>query len=132
MISPREQELEDTVELLKQQLSALTGSSKEIGVLLALRHGITQRLAIMLYILVKRAPAIVSRENFHSVIYGDRADGGPEPRIFGVHIFRLRRLLTRLKAPGKIDTIWNAGYRASPELVEWVNQLYSNKIPQEE
>ncbi len=125
------QDLEDSHELLKQKLEALTGSSKELGVLIALRHGMTNRLAIILYILVKRAPAVISRTSFHSTFYGDRADGGPEPRIFTVYITRLRSILKRLGAKGKIEAIWNAGWRASPELVEWVNELYKDHIPQE-
>lgn len=125
------QELEDLNELLKQQLQALTGSSKELGVLIALRHGMTHRLAIILYILTSRAPAVISRTSFHSVFYSDRADGGPEPRIFTVYITRLRSILKRLGAKGKIEAVWNAGWRASPELVAWVNDLYKDNIPQE-
>lgn len=127
----REQLLEDEIELLKQQLSALTGSSQELGVLMAIRHGMTARLATMLFILVKRAPAVVSRSAFHTVIYSDRIDGGPDPKIFDVHISRLRALLTRIKCPGRIETVWNAGYRASPELAAWVRDLYDKQIPKE-
>lgn len=128
----RIQELEDEVELLTQQLSALAGSSQELGVLMSLRFGMTHRLAIILHILVRRAPAVISRDTFHTLIYGDRSDGGPEPKIFDVHISRLRGVLGRLKAPGKIDTIWNAGYRASPELVKWIIDIYDRSIPKEE
>lgn len=124
----REIELEERVELLQQQLDALTGSSQEIGVLVSLRHGMTERLATMLYILVKRAPAIISKSTFHSLIYGDCADGGPDPKIFALHISRLREVLLRAKAPGRIDTVWNAGYRANPELVKWVKALYDERI----
>jgi DNA-binding response OmpR family regulator len=85
----------------------------------------------MLHILVKRAPAVISRQAFHTLIYGDRVDGGPEPKIFDVHISRLRSLLPRAGCTGKIETVWNAGYRASPQLVEWVKALYSTNIPKE-
>ncbi len=131
MMPLREQELEDEVALLRQQLSALTGSSQELGVLMAIRHGMTNRLATMLFILVKRAPAVISRSSFHSLIYGDRSDGGPEPKIFDVHISRLRGILRRIKCPGRVETVWNAGYRASPELAAWVRQLYQDHIPKE-
>ena len=132
MLPPdREQELEDKIELLTQQLSAVTGSSQELGVLMAVGHGMTHRLALLLHILVRRAPAVISRSTFHSIIYGDRADGGPEPKIFDVHISRLRALLKRVGSPGKIETVWNAGYRASPRLVDWVKQLYDTQIPKE-
>lgn len=120
----REQELEEQNELLRQQLEALMGTSKEWGALTALGHGMTQRMAQILYILCKRAPATVSRATFHSLVYGNRDDGGPEPSIFNVHIARLRSLLKRVDAPGKIDTVWGAGYRASPALVQWVNSIY--------
>lgn len=123
-----DQPLEETVELLRQQLSALTGSSQELGVLMALRHGMTHRLATMLYIMVKRAPAVLTRDAFHAVFYGNRSDGGPDPKIFNVHISRLRGVLERVGAEGKIDTIWNAGFRASPELVLWVKGLYKDQI----
>lgn len=132
MLIPREQELEDEIELLKQQLAALTGSSQELGVLMAIKHGMTHRLASMLFILVKRAPAVVSRQAFHTVIYGDRADGGPEPKIFDVHISRLRALLKRIGCPGKIETIWNAGWKASPALAAWVRSRYDESIPKED
>ena len=131
----REQELEDEVILLKQQLEAMTGSDQELGVLMALRHGMTHRMALILQILVKRSPAVVSRTTFHTLVYGDRPDGGPEPKIFDVHISRLRKFLRRTKvqcpASAKIDTIWNAGYRANPELVAWVKSLYDEQIPKE-
>lgn len=128
MAPVREQELEDEVELLKQQLSALTGSSQELGVLMAIRHGMTKRLAQILTILIKRAPGVVSRDAFHILFYGERPDGGPEPKIFAVHITRLRKLLQRIECPGKIETVWNAGYRASPELVSWVKEKYKTHI----
>ena len=131
MLPSREQELEDEVELLRQQLSALTGSTQELGVLMAIRHGMTHRLATMLFILAKRAPAVVSRTAFHTFIYGDRSDGGPEPKIFDVHISRLRGILKRVGCPGQIETVWNAGYRSSPELTAWVKQLYAEQIPKE-
>lgn len=131
MAPPREQELEEEIELLKQQVSALMGSSRELGVLVALGRGMTHRTATILLILVNRAPAVISRDTLHSLIYGDRRDGGPEPKIFAVYVNRLRAILKRLECPGKIDTIWNAGYRANPELTKWVRDLYAANIPQE-
>lgn len=127
----KEQQLEEENELLRQQLSALTGTSQELGALMALRHGMTQRLATMLFILVKRAPAVVSRSAFHSIMYGDRSDGGPDPKIFDIHISRLRATLKRLGCPGKIDTVWHAGYCANPELARWVRELYNQQIIKE-
>lgn len=127
-----QQVLEEEVELLKQQLETLTGSPRELGVLMSLRRGMTHRLATMLFILVKRSPAVVSNQAFHSVVYGSLADGGPDPKIFAIHISRLRAFLRRIDAPGKIDTVWNAGYRANPELVKWVKGLYATHIPQED
>lgn len=130
-IPTREQILEDEVEILKQQLQAVIGTSKELGVIMSIGHGMTSRLAIILFILVSRAPAVISRQAFHTIFYGDRDDGGPEPKIFNVHISRLRNLLKRVGCNGKICTIWNAGFQASPELVEWVKHLYDQHIPQE-
>lgn len=127
----RVNQLEDEVELLKQQLAELTGTSRELGALMALGHGMTRRLATMLFILVKRAPAVISRSAFHSVIYGDRSDGGPEPKIFAVYMTKLRGVLRRVHAEGKIETVWGGGYKASPALVKWVNELYSREIPKE-
>lgn len=124
-------QLEEELELARQQLEELTGASPELGVLTALRHGMTHRLATMLSILVKKAPAVIPRSAFHSVIYGHLSDGGPEPKIFAVHINKLRGVLQRVKCPGKIDTVWGSGYRANPALVEWVNELYSKQIPKE-
>lgn len=131
-MDPSITDLEEQVEILRQQLEAVTGTTKEIGALMTLRRGMTQRLAIMLFILVKRSPAMVSNNVFHSVIYGDRIDGGPDPKIFALHICRLRKALRRLDIPGKIDTVWNAGYRANPTLVKWVHEFYKETIPQEE
>ena len=128
----REQELEDQVELLRQQLEAVTGTDQELGVLMALRHGMTHRMAMILHVLVRRAPAVVSRSAFHSLFYSDRMDGGPEPKIFDVHISRIRKFLKRVGCTGKVDTVWNAGYRADPELVRWVKELYDKQIPKEE
>lgn len=125
------EQLEEQVELLRQQLGALMGSNQEIGVLLSLRHGMTQRLAIILSLLVNRSPAALSRDTLHRIFFGDRSDGGPDPRIFNVHMTRLRQALKRIGAKGKIDTIWNAGFVASPELVKWVRDLYAERIPQE-
>lgn len=125
------EQLEEQVEILRQQLEAVTGTPREIGAIMSLRRGMTQRLAIMLFILVKRAPGMASTSMFHSVIYGSRIDGGPDPKIFALHICRLRKTLRRLEIPGKIDTVWNAGYRADPTLVKWVNDFYKKTIPQE-
>lgn len=127
----REQELEDQIALLQQQLQEITGSSQELGAIMTRGHGITHRLAMMLVILVKRAPAVVSKGSFHSLIYGHDADGGPEPKIFAIHISRLRSWLKRQGCPGKIHTVWGAGYRASPELVSWVQELYASHIIKE-
>lgn len=118
------QELEEEIELLRQQVSTLTGSSKELGALLAIRHGMTERLATMLFILVRRAPAVISKAAFHSVIFGHDADGGPEPKIFSVYISRLRSILREVGCTGKIDTVWSAGHRANPTLVAWVEELF--------
>lgn len=131
MESENEQRLGEENELLRRQLAELMGTSQELGVLMSLRHGVTQTLATMLYILVKRSPAYVSRVTFHSLMYGDRSDGGPEPKIFDVRISRLRVILKELGCEGKIETMWHAGYRASPELVKWVKDLYDRKIPKE-
>jgi len=131
MTPNREQELEDEIELLNQKLKALTGTSQELGTIMAIGHGMTQRLALILMILVKRAPGVVSKSTFHSLVYGHDEDGGPEPKIFSVHIGRLRSLLKRVNCPGKVDTVWNAGYRANPELVKWVKDLYDRDIPKE-
>jgi len=125
------QELEDQVELLQQQLTSLTGSSQQIGVLVALRHGMTNRMATILSILVNRSPALVSRNTLHQLLFGHAEDGGPDPRIFNVYMTRLRKILKRVKAEGKIDTVWNAGFRASPDLVKWVHDLYDKQIPKE-
>ena len=121
----REEQLEEEVELLRQQLGAVTGSSQELGALLSLKHGMTDRLATMLYMLVKRSPAVISRGTFHSIIFGHDSDGGPEPKIFAVYISRLRSILRELKCPGRIDTVWSAGYKATPELVKWVEDLFA-------
>lgn len=118
------QKLEEEVELLRQQIRYLTGSSQELGALLALKHGMTERLATMLFILVRRSPAVISKSAFHSVIFGHDADGGPEPKIFSVYISRLRSILRELGCTGKIDTVWSAGHRADPELVRWVEEVY--------
>lgn len=125
------EQLEDENELLKQQLSALTGSSAELGVLMSLRHGMTQRLAQILYILVNRSPATISKNTLHTLVYGDRHDGGPEPIIFANYVSRLKAILRRLDCPGEIVTVWNAGYRADPKLVKWVKKLYDQHIPKE-
>ncbi len=125
-------ELEDENELLKQQIAALAGSTKEVGVFLSMRHGMTERLAVMLAILVKRSPAVVSKPAFHSMIYGGCQDGGPDPKIFAVHIARLRDWLARMGCPGRIQTVWNSGYRADTALVKWAREHYANHIPQED
>lgn len=130
------EQLEEQVELLKQQLGALMGSSQELGVLMSLRHGMTLRLATILYILVKRSPASISRSTFHQLIYGDRPDGGPEPSIFSNYISRLRGILRRVGASDKpnagIETVWHAGFKATPALVEWVEDLFAKNIPPQE
>lgn len=126
------EELEERVELLEQQIEALTGSTAELGVLMTLGFGMTQRMAQVLLILVKRSPAVVSRNAFHAIFYGDRPDGGPEPNIFANYLSRLRKILKRLDCPGEIETVWNAGWKASPELVRWVKDLHKLHIPPQE
>jgi len=122
-------ELEEQVELLRQQLDAVTGSPQEIGALQSLKRGMTPRLATMLFILVKRSPATVSTQAFHSILHGHLPDGGPDPQVFCVHIRKLRDVLERLDIPGEIDTVWNSGYRANADLVKWVRDFYVKQIP---
>lgn len=119
--------LEDEVVILKQKIEALTtGSDQQVGALVGMGKGMNQRLAQILCIIVNRAPGIISRNTLHTLFYGDRDDGGPEPKIFDVHICRIRKWLKRegIEGRGSIDTIWKAGYRASPELVSWVSDIY--------
>lgn len=123
------EQLEDEVTLLREQIRAVTGESRELGVLMA--QGMTQRQATILFILLKRAPAVVSRQTLHILLYGDRTDGGPEPKIFDVQVSRIRYVLRREGCSGKIETVWNAGYRASPKLVRWADELFNSHIPQE-
>lgn len=117
--------LEDQVELLRQQLAELTGSDAELGMLMSLRHGITLQQATILHILVRRSPAVVSRQSLHMLFYGDLEDGGPELSIFAVQICRLRRILLRVGARGKVETRWGMGYLANQELVRWVKERYT-------
>lgn len=131
METPKEQQLEEENELLRQQVEALAGSDAELGVLMSLRYGMTQTMAQMLSILAKRAPAAVTRQTFHTLIYGDRSDGGPEPKIFDVRISRLRSILKELGCKGKIDTVVCVGYRANPDLVKWVRDLYDQHMVKE-
>lgn len=127
----REQELENELDIVKQQLAAYTGSDQELGAIQSVGRGMTLRLATILHILVKRAPAVFTRSSFHVIFYASRDDGGPDPKIFDIHISRLRGVLRRAGCQGKIDTVWHAGYRATPELVKWVHGLYDQLIPKE-
>jgi hypothetical protein len=63
----------------------------------------------------------------HQLLFGDKIDGGPDPKIFNVYITRLRDIIKR-KGRGKIDTVWHAGFRANPELVQWVHELWAEQI----
>lgn len=123
----REQQLEEAVALKEEQLKSLTGSSAEVGALMSIGYGITHRQATILGILVKRAPAIVTRGSFHLLMYGDRSDGGPEPKIFDLHISRIRKLMRRAGIPGRIETVVNAGYKADTELVEWARSVFKEQ-----
>lgn len=123
----REQELEEAVALRDEQIKSLTGSSAEVGALMSIGHGITHRQASILAILIKRAPAIVTRGSFHLLMYGERDDGGPEPKIFDIHISRIRKLMKRASIPGKIETVVNAGYKADTALIEWARSLFKQQ-----
>ena len=106
----REQELEETNVLLEETLKQLTGSTEDVGALMSVGHGITHRYATLICILAKRAPAVASLQALHQLFYGEREDGGPEPKIFVVHFSRIRKLLRRINCPGRILTVWGAGY----------------------
>lgn len=123
----REQQLEETVALKDEQLKSLMGSSSEVGALMSVGHGITHRQASILGILIKRAPAIVSRDSLHLLIYGERDDGGPEPKIFDIHVSRIRKLMRRAGIPGRIVTVVNAGYKADPDLVKWARTVFEKQ-----
>lgn len=123
----REQQLEEELALRDEQLKSLTGGSAEVGALMTIGYGITHRQALILSILIKRAPAIVSRQSFHVLLYGEMADGGPEPKIFDTHISRIRRLLRRAEVPGRIVTIVNAGYKADSDLVKYAQSLFQKQ-----
>lgn len=125
-LSPEEQ-----VELLKRQLEELTGSSPEVGAIMSIGHGMTIRLATILCIFVKRAPAVVSKNALHSIFYGDQSDGGPEPNIFSNYVSRIRAILHRVGCPGEIVTVWNSGWKADPQLARWVRDVYRQNATEE-
>jgi Response regulators consisting of a CheY-like receiver domain and a winged-helix DNA-binding domain len=123
----REQLLEEGIALRDEQIKSLTGSSAEVGALMSVGNGITHKQATILCILIKRSPAIVTRQSFHLLMYGERDDGGPEPKIFDIHISRIRKLMRRAGIPGHIDTVVNAGYKADTELVNWARELMTRE-----
>lgn len=131
-VARMELEPEEEIELLRRQLEEFTASTPEVGAVLSLGHGITIRMATILCILVKRSPAVVSKNALHAIFFGNQSDGGPDPKVFNNYLSRLRSTLRRLNCPGEVITVWNAGWKADPALVKWVKKVYRDNMPQED
>ena len=66
----------------------------------------------LLSILIRRAPAAVSREEVYSFLYGD---SGPNPKILDVMVCKIRKQL----GDDVLETVWGRGWRwKSRELAE--------------
>lgn len=60
-------------------------------------------------ILARKVHRTVRRDALYQLVYGDRIDGGPEPKTLDVHIWRLRKALAHTRC--RIVTIWGSGLK---------------------
>lgn len=75
--------------------------------------GLTPEEASLLAILWRRSPAVVRKAALFDLLFGDRLDGGPEPKILDVVVCKVRRKVEILA--GCIETVWGVGYRLTPQ-----------------
>ena len=83
--------LEEALGLTYRAIPTLTPTQNKMVGMLVKHHG------------------IVSYERFMTALYADRDDGGPDPHILAVHIYKLRPKLAAMGA--EVETIPSVGYR---------------------
>lgn len=62
----------------------------------------------MLRSLIEAYPAVVSKDRLYFHVYGEKIDGGPDPKIIDVQVCKLRRMLDPVGLV--ITTSWGVGY----------------------
>jgi DNA-binding response OmpR family regulator len=70
-------------------------------------YGMTQTEARIVLALRARSPRLVSKFGLMDVLYADRPNDEPEPKIIDVFVSKIRK---KLPDPSWIHTIWGQGY----------------------
>lgn len=78
-----------------------------------INRGFTPTEARILALITQRPGRVVKKSALVEGIYFDHLDGGPDSasKGIGVHIFRIRKKLSDLGLPMKLETVHLAGYR---------------------
>lgn len=78
-----------------------------------INRGFTPTEARILALITQRPGRIVKKSALVDGVYFDHRDGGPDTasKGIGVHIFRIRKRLSDLGLPMKLETVHLAGYR---------------------
>ena len=104
---------------LKEQIEELTQVAAVPALRAALR--LTDKQARLLHVLTRRANMLTTRETVYRVVFEHpNGDGGPDLKIMDVVLCHLRAVLRDAKAPGRIETIYGAGWKVTPDLTAWV------------
>lgn len=110
-------DLEEAHELILQLRDALIGTEA------APIPSLTATEQAIVGMLVRRQ--IATPEALSVVLYADRADDPPAPKIFDVLILKIRRKLAPFGI--RIETVWGLGWRISPEHRRVLREMMSEQ-----
>lgn len=103
-LQERVRQQEQTIEALLARIRDLEGQG-DLERLAWLN--LTSREREVMALLMRRE--MVTRAQIHTLLYGDRSDGGPDPKIIDVFICKIRRKLQGTSI--EIETMWGVGYK---------------------
>lgn len=85
---------------------------------------LTRTEAQIFNVLARRS--LTTKESLHTIIYGDDADGGADPKIFDIYISKMRPKLARVGIT--IETVRGQGYRFDDKSRAIVAALRDGKV----
>ena len=119
----REEELQEQIQYLKMQIEELTSVAAVPALCGAI--GVSPQQAKMLLVLTRRANFMISKETVYRAVFEHENGDGPVWKIMDVALCNLRRVLRRVNAPGRIETLHGQGWKSTPDLTAWVRSIVS-------
>lgn len=106
---------------LKEQVEELTGVAAVPAI--CARLGLSHQQARMLLVLTRRANMLTTKAAVYRAVFEHENGDGPADKIMDIVLCRVRQVLRKMEAPGRIETVWGHGWKATPELTAWVRAI---------